>query len=810
MRHSKLSVVAMLAFVGACGGGTSPAASVDAGPVADVDARPTAVVRVKIAPAALLFTASGQEHLLVAEALDIAGQPIAGVVTWTSSDPAQVTVSSDGLVRSVVGIGSAQVFAEVEGVRSPLLQVIVVEAKAGAVLVSDAQVVEVGAIDAGGEYDVKLRGVPAPEVGTVVLASEGAKVGGSVASSRVEGDLTIVRLRFTTLSDLLDRYALSLSWRLEDLEWANADGSPLATAPATNLLPAFAEKPAMIEGKFPPDGSPFQCTASAAATLSKNVVDVSLSRTGTLSYVESRDDAALPPGFLRLRYEGEITLTGSIGLKAEASFDGKITCEVKKSLPIAVFGLLSLIGTPAIPVGLGVSFDGKLVVASLELTLEGKIGVKFDMGVTCGPGETPCGTFSNVDPINELKPKVKVPDADGMRVKLDGSLYLLSGLDFTVLGGFGGTYSLAEFKIGPTQSANLAFVNSQGNEKDYASSYELNIGYSLGLGSSIKNLIAYLGKGLVSVDAKLEDKVSLAKSATGTFAVDKPKIAANQKAMFTTTLERDLDYWKLGYNVESVKLYRKKENSTTYDLMATIEASPGQSRFEWQFRPTEADYGKQEFFAFVKTKFPLIELEVGNDTTTKIEVLAFCAAGPLGASSEEGLLSLPAGGCGGTLKHVTTDTIPGIGTTTDTITAQIRLVKDDETTSPYTVGFRPTGTFIYDRTGTIQDCMLRILPTSGTLPPAPNAGGLLLYTDTEPYPYDGLIGTGEFTVTQEIICPDPENNQTIVIPSWDITLFMVNVDQGFNAGPDGKTLRGSYQEVNQTRSESWEWDLTID
>ena len=43
-------------------------------------------------------------------------------------------------------------------------------------------------------------------------------------------------------------------------------------------------------------------------------------------------------------------------------------------------------------------------------------------------------------------------------------------------------------------------------------------------------------------------------------------------------------------NVESVKLYRKKENSTTYDLMATIEASPGQSKFEWQFRPTEADF----------------------------------------------------------------------------------------------------------------------------------------------------------------------------------------------------------------------------
>jgi hypothetical protein len=406
-----------------------------------------------------------------------------------------------------------------------------------------------------------------------------------------------------------------------------------------------------------------KCTATAGAKLSKNVVDISLGRTGTLTYVDSKDDASLPPGFLQLRYQGEVTLSGSIGLKAEASFNGNVTCEFKKSFVIPVAGFLSIIGSPAIPVGLGVSFDGKLVAASLELTLNGKIGVTFDLGVTCGPDGAACASFRNVEPINEMKPKVEVPNADQMRLKLDGSMYLLSGLDFALFGGLA-TYSIAEFKIGPTQSANLAFVDSQGNERDYASSYELNIGYSLGLGSDVKKLISYLGSGLVSVDAKLEDKLVLAKSATGTFAVDKPKIAANQKAMFTTTLTRDLDYWKLGYNVESVKLYRKKESSTTYDLMATIEASPGQSKFEWQFRPTEADY-------------------------------------------------------------------------------------------------------------------------------------------------DGAMSTGAFTVTQVMTCPgDPP--QVVVIPSWDIPLFMVNVDQGFDAGPDGKTLRGSYGESSETHDETWEWDLTLD
>jgi hypothetical protein len=198
--------------------------------------------------------------------------------------------------------------------------------------------------------------------------------------------------------------------------------------------------------------------------------------------------------------------------------------------------------TPAIPVGIGVSVGGKLVVASLELTLEAKVGVKFDLGVSCGPGEAGCETFQKFEPVKEVKPNVKVPDADGMRVKLDGSVYLLSGLDIAVL--FGAkTMSIVEIKSGPTQSANLAFVRSQAETRDYASSYELSWETSLGLGDGVKDLIKFFGHGLVAIDAKVEDKVALARSPTGTFVVDKAKIAANQNAMFAVTLR---DYEEVG------------------------------------------------------------------------------------------------------------------------------------------------------------------------------------------------------------------------------------------------------------------------
>jgi len=119
------------------------------------------------------------------------------------------------------------------------------------------------------------------------------------------------------------------------------------------------------------------------------------------------------------------------------------------------------------------------------------------------------------------------------------------------------------------------------------------------------------------------------------------------------------------------------------------------------------------------------------------------------------------------------------------------------------------GTFTYERSGTVAGCDLRIAPTTGTLVAPPNAGGILLYTEQEPYRYDGAMSTGEFTVTQVTTCPDIPP-QVVVIPAWDIPLFTVSLDQSFDAGPDGNTLRGSYQETSETRDETWEWDLTLD
>ncbi|MGE3617900.1 MAG: Ig-like domain-containing protein, partial [Gemmatimonadales bacterium] len=131
--------------------------------------------RVEIDRSALLLPGIGQSTRLTARAFDAQGAPTAATITWTSSAPADVSVDPTGLVTAV-RIGSAEIYATAEGVRSPATIAYVAEPATGALLVSDAQVVSVGppldlAPDAtptvGTEYEVRLRNLPtAPAAGT--------------------------------------------------------------------------------------------------------------------------------------------------------------------------------------------------------------------------------------------------------------------------------------------------------------------------------------------------------------------------------------------------------------------------------------------------------------------------------------------------------------------------------------------------------------------------------------------------------------------------------------------------------------------
>ena len=128
-------------------------------------------------------------------------------------------------------VGSAQIVAEASGGKSAPTLVVVATPQAGALLVTDAQVMSVGAPlavdpsvppDAGTRYEVTLQGVAAPANGTVVLAAETAPVAGKVVATRAEAGDLVVTLAIAPLDQLFAAY---------DIDW-NIDLSGFPTEPS--------------------------------------------------------------------------------------------------------------------------------------------------------------------------------------------------------------------------------------------------------------------------------------------------------------------------------------------------------------------------------------------------------------------------------------------------------------------------------------------------------------------------------------------------------------------------------------------------
>ncbi len=162
----------------ACGGGGSV--------VGDAPSAPT---RIEIAPNALLLTATGQKKSLAAKVFDAAGNIVQAPVEWTSSHPETIAVDASGVVTAI-GDGSSQIIARIGTVQSPPLLAVHTQLPAEAVLLTDANIVgepgetTPGAVaNIGNTYQVQLTGLPAPEVGSLLINTEGKVVGGRVNMS---------------------------------------------------------------------------------------------------------------------------------------------------------------------------------------------------------------------------------------------------------------------------------------------------------------------------------------------------------------------------------------------------------------------------------------------------------------------------------------------------------------------------------------------------------------------------------------------------------------------------------------------------
>ena len=799
-----LLVLSFLAPV-ACGGG-------------DDDGDSGAIAFIEIRPGGLLLTPDRQSARLEAIALDADGNQVDATFTWSSSTPDQIAVDQDGNVSALSALGSATIRAEAGEVRSDPAVVATVALHPGSVVVTDDQVVEIGepftpdgaAPEEVAQMDVRLRGIDVPSPGTILVSSETSPIGGSVTSAEEEDGEVAVRLQLVSMPELFA--AWDIDWQIglsgHTVEIDEEEAS-------ARLLPAIRpEKKKLAEGKWPQSG-PFQCSGSISAFLEKNIVNLKLAGDGEFIFQSSRFDESQPPGHLKVAIEGPITLKGSIALRAKAGLQAKGKCELKGRIPIAL-GPMAIIVSPAIPLGVGVSLDAKLTAASLEIGFEGENGFDLGVGFECGPGTMPCRSLDKMEPINKFKPLMEVPTGmKDMKVEMGAQAYFLTGLDLLFLAGKF-TFEAVEVTVGPVQSAKLASVDKQMDDRGYASNYELKLEGKLAPGEGVDNAIKKLlgeDKELGKLGAEITISKPISKSPIGKMSVDKQETFPKSPVRFTVDLEANsLEYYLIGWNVKSILFYRKKVDEPMYELMKELEVSSSGTKFTWDWTPGTNDGGKWEVFALVKTALPVIELEIANDSSRMVEVGGIC-------SGSSGLAAIPGGDSGceltGSLSYTLVNETP-TGTITTTSDASVTLEYDEAASGPGTLAFRPYGTWTATHGGTTSGCTVTVQPDplSGTLSGDPAQGVFTVYLGDEPWRYDGGMATGPFTMTSTLTCEGSEPvtiEQQTDFPLWEVLgrrMFFV----------DERTHRamGSYTDTVdsgggfiQTKTFTWDLMLTI-
>jgi uncharacterized protein YjdB len=96
---------------------------------------------IQITPGAALLTKTGETKALTAKVLNSSGNAVDKTVTWASSNPETVQISSDGVITALKDVGSSQITASAGTQKSVPTLVTVIETLPNTILLTDSQIV---------------------------------------------------------------------------------------------------------------------------------------------------------------------------------------------------------------------------------------------------------------------------------------------------------------------------------------------------------------------------------------------------------------------------------------------------------------------------------------------------------------------------------------------------------------------------------------------------------------------------------------------------------------------------------------------
>ena len=776
------------------------------------------LITILIDKRSIFFPASGLSSQLAAQIVVPAGAASPGAVTWTSTAPDKVSVDATGrLVANA--IGSAQIFAEADGIRSMPTLVVVAVPQPGALLVTDAQIVSVGpplnllpdaSPGVGTQYEVTLQGVTAPTPGTVVLAAESAPVAGKVISTRTEATGLIVTLVIAPLYELVSDY--NIDWNI-DLAAFTLQALPDQTAPTAQRMVWTSPPPSGPDtlAKARPLGvldrfEAFKCDGSIKPELVEEKITLAPEIDLKVIIIDR-------PGYSKHLLTGSATLNGSASLTLQAGFKAKGKCELAGQFKIPV-GWLSFVIMPAVRFGLGIALDGELQVVQGELAVGGKIGADpIAVGWECGGATAACRSFDQFEPVNAFETKSKMPSLNDMKVKISGQFYILAGLDISLLLGAGNA-KILEARVGPKQFFDLAFEDDQAAKTDYASFYDLKLEGVIEPGSALKKAIEMvIDDDAVEVTFKAGFSQDLSESPKGTLSVNKSRVPVRGEMDFNVVLDqKTIEYFLLGDNAVGVTLFRKRQDEIEFIEWKAM-SKIGSNAWTYHFTASEADLGKYDYAAFVNTQLLTPLLEIAPNSIQPVEVSCFTAgpvslrAKPTAGAKQIAPLALTCEAAWvGTIKQVVSSVANPGGTTTITTVANVTFEFDKVAAADAQPGEVPfklrNGTFTYDMlfesSGRNPPCR-SIATGGGALPldpyqplvPAGTSANLSVFPATSQY---GGTGLSVVTITSTSNCNDSNVDITTVDPIR--TVFWWTDSAGGETSADGLSIRRAFTAPN--------------
>jgi hypothetical protein len=596
--------------------------------------------RIEITPSGLFFTATDQTRQLSASAFAPDGQPLSvpASVFWSSSDPSVISVDRNGLARSMVANGSAQIVASVGGVRSAPVLAVVTPVAEGAVLLSDGNIATPPAEtdpDASPSFantlTVVVDGISAPSVGDLLINTGDVPLAGRVVSVEDLGDgrfrLVLANVSLdeafpdldvnetfdlghapiTVNPEITDGYDVSRSGTVFTFRPKTASppsGVRAAGAVGTRALPPIFED-CEVETTPSSDSLPIKLGAPPLFEIDVNP---------SVEFVSTITD-----GFQRfvIRARPQITFEG--GVEVTAEFEGKIECKVELfTFTVPVGGPLSVFISGLVPVGLGMEVGGKLTVADVAVGSKAVVNGDLSLGIDCATAAG-CGFVRSMNVNATAEPKLDAPSVGDIRFEPELSAFAY--LEADVGNRFFRRLQLTAFeaKVGAKAEGTFATKTSQVADEEYKSNYGVSLFAGAALGDDVEGVAQWLGLDDVA-GVELEFSTPLAESPSGTLKSDTGSFQTGDEVVFDAHLD-DVTFFGT-YNVHRVSLMRRSGGSLTE--VGNVAARRGQTDFRFTFvapGPGTTD----EFFLFVTTKvlpFDLLSLEIAKTEPIGIFVVS--------------------------------------------------------------------------------------------------------------------------------------------------------------------------------------------